>query len=335
MTAALRDRAAVDVLAIGNAIVDIIVHCDEPLLEKLELTKGTMSLVDGERASALYGAVGPGVEVSGGSAANSATGVASLGGRAAFIGKVRDDELGEIFTHDLRSTGVSYTTPAASTGPLTARCLVLVTADAQRTMATHLGIAGELSTTDVDEQLVGSSAITFVEGYLIGLPTAEAALSSAVNAAHRAGRKVALTLSDPAWVAARRPAISTLLTEVDILLANQHEASQLTGHEDAEAALAALSETCSVVAITLSERGALVTDGTQTIAVPAEPAPRVVDTTGAGDLFAAGFLLGLARHSPLAHCARLGALAAAEVISHLGARPQTPLGRLATHAGLV
>ncbi|MGH9035440.1 MAG: adenosine kinase [Acidimicrobiia bacterium] len=324
-----------DVLTIGNAIVDVLARCDDALLDQLGLAKGTMSLVDAERAATVYAAMGPGIEVSGGSAANTATGVASLGGRAAFMGKVRDDEMGAIFTHDLRATGVTYTTPAASLGPATAHCLVLVTPDAQRTMSTHLGIAGELSAADVDEELVYGALITFVEGYLVGLPSAEKALAAAVKAAHAAGRQVALTLSDALWVGAQRDAFSALGADVDILLANEKEARQLTGKADAEAALAVLAGWCTVVAVTRSERGALVTDGTVTVAVPAEPVSSVFDTTGAGDLFAAGFLLGLARELALPDCARLGALAAAEVIGHLGARPQVTLAHLAEQAGLL
>lgn len=324
-----------DVLTIGNAIVDVLAHCDDLFLDKLGLAKGTMYLVDAERAASVYAAMGPGIEVSGGSAANTATGVASLGGRAGFVGKVRDDEIGEIFTHDLRATGVTYTTPAATFGPATAHCLVLVTPDAQRTMSTYLGIAGELSAADVDEELVASALITFVEGYLVGLPSAESALVAAVKAAHGAGRQVALTLSDPTWVSAQRDAFSALVADVDILLANEREACELTGKADADAALAVLARWCPVVAVTRSEDGALVTNGIETVAVPAEPVSRVMDTTGAGDLFAAGFLLGLARELALPDCARLGALAAAEVIGHLGARPQVALAELAKEAGLL
>ena len=206
---------------------------------------------------------------------------------------------------------------------------MLVTPDAQRTMATHLGVAGELSAADVDEDLVHGASITYVEGYLVGLPSRRIGPDRGGKAAHRAGRQVALTLSDPMWVAAQRDAFSALVAEVDILLANEHEACELTGKPEAEAALAVLAGSCPMVAVTRSERGALVTDGTETFAVPAKPVPSVVDTTGAGDLFAAGFLLGLARGLALPDCARLGALAAAEVIGHLGARPQVTLEHLA------
>lgn len=331
----LRSPTTHDVLAIGNAIVDVLVPCDEAVLEQVGLGKGTMALLDTGRAETIYASIGPGTEVSGGSAANTATGVASLGGRAAFVGKVRNDELGEIFAHDLRATGVTYTTSPATAGPETARCLVLVTPDAQRTMGTYLGIAGELSGGDVDEELVSGALITYVEGYLVGLPSAESALTTAVKAAHRAGRRVALTLSDPMWVAAQRDAFQALTTEVDILLANEHEACELTGTDNIQETLAILGRSCPVVAVTRSERGALVTNGAETIAVPAVPVPSVADTTGAGDLFAAGFLFGLARERPLADCARLGAVAAAHVIGHIGARPTVTLAVLAKRAGLL
>jgi sugar/nucleoside kinase (ribokinase family) len=289
-----------------------------------------------------------GIEVSGGSAANTAAGVASLGGAAAFVGKVRDDALGGIFTHDLRSTGVVYTTPAATSGPPTARCLILVTPDAERTMNTYLGVAGELAAPDVDESLVASARITYVEGYLVGLPTAEGALDAAVDAAHRAGRRVALTLSDSFWVQLQRDAFTALLPRVDILLGNEGEALEMTGEADLEGAIAALHKSREgsappdppaagprlIVALTRGAAGAMASDGEETVSVPAEPVAVVEDTTGAGDLFAAGFLLGLARERPLTDCLRLGALAAAEVISHTGARPQTSLAALAAAKGL-
>lgn len=318
----------VDVVAIGNAIVDVLARCDDALLAQLALTKGSMSLVDTDRAAEVYAAMGAAVEVSGGSAANTATAVASLGGRAAFIGKVVDDALGRVFAPDIRASGVTFTTPAGSAGSPTARCLVLVTPDGQRTMATHLGVAGELSPADIDTSLIGRSRVTFVEGYLVGLPTAEAALAAAIASAHRAGGRVALTLSDSTWVAARREHFVALLPEVDILLANEEEACELTGEADAEAAIEQLARCCAVVAVTRSERGALVMDNSGMTAVPAQPVDSIVDTTGAGDLFAAGFLLGLARGRGAGHSAHLGVRAAAAVLGHLGARPQRRLADL-------
>ncbi|HYH50316.1 MAG TPA: adenosine kinase [Acidimicrobiia bacterium] len=323
-----------DVVAVGSAIVDVLAHVDEAIVTAHGLVKGTMVLVDHDQSAALYDTMPPGIEVSGGSAANTAAGVASLGGAAGFVGKVRDDALGEIFAHDLRSTGVAYATPPGTSGPPTARCLILVTPDAERTMSTYLGTAGELSGSDVDPALIASARITYVEGYLVGLPTAEAALQVAVEAAHAAGRKVALTLSDPLWVGLQRDAFKVLLPEIDVLLGNEAEALELTGEADLEAALRSLTKTCPVVALTRGAAGAIASEGDDIVRVPAEAVARLEDTTGAGDLFAAGFLLGLARERPLEDCLRLGALAAAEVITHIGARPQTSLAELAAGRGL-
>jgi sugar/nucleoside kinase (ribokinase family) len=328
------DEANLDVVTVGHAIVDVLAHCDDALVAAHGLVKGTMTLVDHDRSAAIYDSMPAGIEVSGGSAANTAAGVASLGGRAAFIGKVRDDALGEIFTHDLRSTGVAYSTPPATSGPPTARCLILVTPDAERTMNTYLGVAGELAAGDVHAEVVAAARITYVEGYLVGLPSAEGALAAAVGAAHGAGRRVALTLSDPSWVALERDAFKALLPDVDVLLGNAAEAIELTGETDLEAALRALAKSCPTVALTRGKEGAVATDGNGVVSVSALPVDAVVDTTGAGDLFAAGFLLGLSRERPLADCLRLGALAAGEVISHTGARPQTSLAELVAAEGL-
>jgi sugar/nucleoside kinase (ribokinase family) len=326
--------ASLDVVTVGSAIVDVLAQTDDAFVASHGLIKGTMVLVDHDQSAALYDAMPAGIEVSGGSAANTAAGIASLGGGVAFIGKVRDDELGEIFAHDLRSTGVVYTTPTGTSGPPTARCLVLITPDAERTMSTYLGTASEMSAADVDPALVASAGITYVEGYLVGLPSAEGALEAAVTAAHAAGRKVALTLSDPAWVALQHDAFKALLPDVDILLGNETEGLELTGESSLEAAAAILAQSVDVVALTRGPAGAIATDGRETVSVGAEPVAKVVDTTGAGDLFAAGFLLGFARARPLEVCLRLGALAAAEVISHIGARPQTLLAELAASKGL-
>src|SRR5918911_2673530 len=221
--------ATLDVVTVGSAIVDVLAHSDDAFVTSHGLVKGTMVLVDHDRSATLYETMPAGIGVSGGSAANTAAGIASLGGGVAFIGKVRDDGLGEIFTHDLRSTGVVYTTPPGTSGPPTARCLILVTPDAERTMSTYLGTAGEMSAADVDPALVGSARITYVEGYLVGLPSAEGALAAAMKAAHSAGRRMALTLSDPIWVDLQRDAFKTLVPDVDILLGNETEALRLTG----------------------------------------------------------------------------------------------------------
>lgn len=329
------ERRPYDVLAVGHAIVDVLSHCDDDLVAGHGLQKGTMTLVDGERAATVYASMGPGVEVSGGSAANTAAGVASLGGRAAFVGKVADDELGRIFTHDLRASGVAYSTEPVASEVGTARCLILVTPDAERTMNTFLGVAGELGAGDVDEALVTSARIAYLEGYLVGLEAAGEALARTVTLARAAGTTVALTLSDPLWVRLNREAFSALRPDVDVLLANEEEALELTGAAGLDAALVNLAATSPVVAVTRGARGVMATDGKETVAVPADPVDHVVDTTGAGDLFAAGFLFGLARDLPLETCSRLGTLAAAEVISHVGARPQTPLRDLAVSAGLL
>jgi sugar/nucleoside kinase (ribokinase family) len=328
--------ATLDVVAFGHAIVDVLAACEDGFIAAHGLVKGTMVLVDAEQSAAIYASMGAGIEMSGGSAANTAAGVASLGGAAAFVGKVADDELGRIFAHDLRATGVAYTTPpTAADGQGTARSLVLVTPDAERTMNTFLGVAGELSEADVDEGLVGTARITYVEGYLVGLPSAEGALRKAMAAAHAAGRQVALSLSDPLWVAHQRDAMLGLLPDVDVLLANESEAVELTGAASLAAAVEELTRSCPVVAVTRGAAGVLVADRKETAAVPAAPVEAVVDTTGAGDLFAAGFLRGLTAGLPLPDCARLGGLAAAEVISHIGARPQTSLQQLAARAGLL
>src|SRR5688572_10565450 len=255
--------STLDVVAVGSAIVDVLAHSDDAFIASHGLVKGTMVLVDHDQSARLYDAMPAGIEVSGGSAANTAAGIASLEGRVAFIGKVRDDALGEIFRHDLRSTGVVYTTPPGPSGPPTARCLVLITPDAERTMSTYLGTAGEMSAADVDPALVASARITYVEGYLVGLPSAEGALEAAM--------KVALTLSDPAWVALQHDAFKALLPDVDILLGNESEALELTGESDVEAALRALTKTCPVVALTRGPAGAIAADHNGTVSVPAEP----------------------------------------------------------------
>ena len=319
-----------DVLGIGNAIVDVLSPTDDETLERHALPKGAMTLIDAERADALYGLMGPGVEVSGGSCANTVAGVASLGGRAAYIGRVRDDELGRIFTHDIRATGVDYATPPAGDGPGTARCLIMVTPDAQRTMSTYLGASVELGPEDVDVDLVASADVTYLEGYLWDPPRAKEAFRIAMAAAHGARRRVSFTLSDPFCVERHRDEFRALVDdEVDVLFANQREIEALYEVADLDAAVAAVRGRCEIAVLTRSEHGSLVVTGDEVHEVAAAPVARVVDTTGAGDLFAAGFLFGLTRGRPLAECARIGAIAAAEVISHYGARPEANLKSLA------
>ena len=318
-----------DVLALGSAIVDVIASADDDAVAGHGLVKGTMALIDAERAEQLYAAMGPAVEVSGGSAANTMAGVASFGGRAAFVGKVRDDQLGAVFAHDIRSVGVVYETPPATAGMPTARCLVLVTPDGERTMNTFLGAATGLTAADVDEALVARARVTYLEGYLWDPPEAIEALRRAVALAHQAGRSVAFTLSDPFCVDRHRDAFLALIEQdVDVLFANEAELLSLFRVDDLKEALESVRDLCDVAAVTRSEQGSVVVSGAETVSVPAAPVERVVDTTGAGDLYAAGFLYGLARGHDLRRCAELGGLAAAEVISHIGARPQVPLASL-------
>lgn len=320
----------IDVIGIGNALVDVLSHESEDFLQRQGLVKGTMQLIDEARARQLYDAMGPGVEISGGSAANTIVGVASFGGRAHYVGKVRDDQLGEVFSHDLRSVGVGYTTAAAISGPSTGRCLVVVTPDAQRTLGTYLGAAVQLGPRDIDAGLIARGRILYLEGYLYDPPAAQEAFRAAAGLAHAAGRKVALTLSDPFCVDRHRAAFLDLVEHhVDILFANEAEILSLYQVRDFDAALARVRCHCELAALTRSERGSLIVADDEVYVVEAHPVPAVVDTTGAGDLYAAGFLFGLSRGLSPALCGRLGSLAAAEVISHVGARPLTPLGELA------
>ena len=326
----MSDAAQFDVVGIGNAIVDVLSHCDDAFLEAEGLPKGSMTLIDLDRAAELYGRMGPAVEMSGGAVANSMVGAASFGSRAAYIGKVRDDELGAIFAHDIRAAGVRFDVPAAPEGPETARSHILVTPDAHRTMSTYLGAAVELGPEDVDTDLVAASSILYLEGYLWDKPRAKDAFRTAMAAAHSAGRRVSLTLSDSFCVERHLEEFRGLVdNEVDLLFANEEEIFALTDARDLSAAIGAVRGRSEIVVITRSEHGSVVVTADDTVAVPAHPVEQLVDTTGAGDLFAAGFLHGLARGTSLAECAALGALAASEVISHLGARPQVDLASLA------
>ncbi len=318
-----------DVVAIGNAIVDVLAHADDAFLVRHGCAKGAMTLVDANRAEALYGAMGPGAEISGGSAANTVAGLASLGGKAAFIGKVRDDQLGEVYRHDLRAAGVAFETPAASSGPATGRCFILVTPDAQRTMNTFLGAAVELNPEDVDEELISRSKVTYLEGYLWDRPEAKEAFRKAAAAAHDAGAKVAFTLSDRFCVERWRAEFLDLIqNHVNILFANESEILALYQVKTFEEALPRVRGHVEVAALTRSEKGSVVVKGKEVVKVPAEPIAKVIDTTGAGDLYAAGFLSGYVQGRPMDECGRRGAIAAAEIISHFGARPETSLQKL-------
>jgi sugar/nucleoside kinase (ribokinase family) len=324
------EPADLDVIGIGNALVDVLSHADDALIARQGLVKGTMHLVDEARAKELYDAMGPGVEISGGSAANTMVGVASFGGRAQYIGKVRDDQLGQVFGHDLRSTGVRFDTPQATSGPPTGRCLILVTPDAQRTMGTFLGASVRLGPGDIDRELIARGKILYLEGYLFDPPAAQEAFRAAAALAHAAGRKVSLTLSDPFCVDRHRAAFLDLVERhVDILFANEAEISALYETSDFETALGRVRGHCEIAALTRSAKGSVLVGRDTVHVVDAQPVPAVVDTTGAGDLYAAGVLYGLSRGVDLPACGRLGSLAAAEVISHVGARPMVPLAGLA------
>jgi sugar/nucleoside kinase (ribokinase family) len=328
---------ATDVVAIGNALVDVLTHADDALLAELGMVKGSMDLIDTTRAEAVYAAMGPGIEASGGSAANTIVGVTSLGSRGAYIGRVRDDELGAVYTHDLRAAGVAYDTPPASDGLSTGVCLVLVTPDAERTMNTYLGASSELHADDVDPDLIRSAAFTYLEGYLWDSPAAQDAYRFASDVAHEAGRQVALTLSDGFVVDRHRDTFLELIEgSVDVLFANDTEIEMLYEVDSFDAALAKVRHHCSVAALTRGGEGSVILAGDDVVEVPAEPIPggQLVDTTGAGDLYAAGVLHGLVTGRDLHTCGRLGGLAAAEVISHMGPRPQTSLASLAAAAGL-
>jgi sugar/nucleoside kinase (ribokinase family) len=319
---------ALDVVAVGNAIVDVIAHADEQFLAEHGMVKGSMQLVDGAAVARIYDAMGPALESSGGSAANTAAGVASFGGSAGFVGRVADDELGHVFAHDLRATGVRFDPlrlVADDRG--TARCLVLVTPDAQRTLNTYLGVSSAIGPDDVDQALVADAQVVYCEGYLWDLPEAKRALAEAMDTARGAGAKVAFTLSDAFCVDRHRADFLELAEHrVDILFANEAELCSLYETDDWGAAAERVAGHCEIACLTRSEHGSvIITAAGERVPVPAAAVDRVVDTTGAGDLYAAGFLVGYTRGMSLVDAGRLGSLAAAEVISHVGARPAVPL----------
>lgn len=326
-----------DVIGIGNAIVDVLSHSDDDFLARQKMPKGSMSLIDEKRAEAIYNAMGPVIECSGGSAANTIVGVAMLGGKAAFIGKVKDDELGHTFARDIRASGVAYTTPFAKEGPSTARCYILVTPDGQRTMNTYLGAAQDLSPGDISADEIRSAKVLYLEGYLWDPKQAKEAFVKAAGIAHEAGRTVALTLSDAFCVDRYRKEFLQLIRNktVDLLFANEAELKSLYETGDFDAAVEALRKDAGIAVVTRSEKGAMVVTKDTIDAVPAFPVERVVDTTGAGDLFAAGFLYGFANGIPHTNSLKLGALCAAEIISHIGARPAKNLRDLANENGLL
>jgi len=326
-----------DVIAIGNAIVDIMAPCEDADIEKLGLAKGGMTLVDTPRAKELYDAMGPAREISGGSAANTLAGLAALGAKCAFIGQVADDQFGKVFAHDIRAGGIAFDTPSRPADPPTAQCLIFVTPDGQRTMNTFLGASQYLPAGALDEAAIADARVLYLEGYLWDPEEPRKAMRRAIAAARGAGRKVAFTLSDGFVIARHGDDFRALIEagEIDILFANEHELAALTGIEDFHEGIAHLGGKVPTVVVTRSEKGAYAIAGGEHAEVPAEPIEQVVDTTGAGDLFASGFLAGLVKNLDLTDCARLGGLAAAEIISHLGARPQANLRELAQQEGLL
>ncbi len=326
--------STLDVVAMGSAIVDVLARTTDAFIADHGLVKGSMELVDLATSDALYADLSAAIEASGGSAANTAAGLASLGGRAGFIGKVAADQLGKVFTHDITAVGVTSSTTVAAEGPATARCLVMVTPDAERTMCTYLGAAGTLEADDVDVDLVASAEVLYAEGYLWDAPPAKEALMRAFDVAHAAGRRTAFTLSDPFCVDRFRDEFVELIDErIDLVFANQHELCSLFESDDLETAVAQAQAHPATWAVTRSESGSIVFAGGERFEVPAHPVDEVVDTTGAGDLYAAGFLYGYTRDLPLTRCAAIGSLAASEVISHVGARPLVPLADQLGDAG--
>jgi len=322
-----------DILGIGNAIVDVVVRAEDSFLSRHDMHKGAMMLVDAATAEAIYAAMPPGEESSGGSAANTCAVAAALGARVAYFGKVADDQLGAVFRHDMQATGVHFPSSPLIGGAPTARCLILVTPDGQRTMNTFLGACVTLDEADVDASIVASAAVTYLEGYLFDPPAAQAAFRRAAAAAHAAGRQVALSLSDAFCVDRHRAAFRELVAgHVDILFANETEITSLYEENTFEAAAEAARRDVALAALTRSEAGSVILRGAETAEIAAEPT-RLVDTTGAGDAYAAGFLAGLTAGKPLPVCGRMGSIAAAEVISHYGARPEADLKRLV--AGIV
>ncbi|MBN9602768.1 MAG: adenosine kinase [Afipia felis] len=330
------NSAKYDVLGIGNALFDILVRVDDKFLTDHGMTKGSMALIDEARAASIYSDMGPATEVSGGSAANTIVGVAQLGARAAYVGKIKDDQIGQLYAHDIRAAGVAFGTAAAKDGPATGCSYILVTPDGERTMNTYLGAAQELSAADIVENEIAAASIIYLEGYLWDPKDAKDAFVKASQIAHKHGRKVALTLSDAFCVGRYRDEFIALMRDktVDLIFANEAELQSLYDTQDFDAALAQLRNDVALGVVTRSEKGCVVAAKEGITAVSAFPARSVVDTTGAGDLFAAGFLFGLVREAGYEQAGRLGAMAAAEVIQHIGARPQTSLKELAQKHGL-
>jgi sugar/nucleoside kinase (ribokinase family) len=328
---------SLDVVGIGNAIVDVIAHADDGFLARHALAKGTMTLIDEARAEELYGHMGPGIEASGGSAGNTMAGIASLGGNGAYVGKVKDDQLGQVFRHDITAMGVRFSTRPAKDGPSTARCLILVTPDAQRTMNTYLGACVELGPEDVEADKASGAKVTYFEGYLWDPPRAKEAIRQTAKLAHAAGREVSMTLSDSFCVDRYRDEFLELMRSgtVDIVFANSHEIKSLYQTSSFDEALAQIRKDCRIAAVTRSEKGSVIVRGDETVVIQATAIKELVDTTGAGDLYAAGFLHGYTQGRDLKTCGDLGSLAAGLVIQQIGPRPRQNLRREAELAGLL
>ncbi len=321
---------SLDVVALGHPLVDVLTHETADVLERANVERGAMTMVDATRSDEIYAEMGPAQETSGGSAANTAAGVASFGGASAFIGRIADDAFGQVFAHDLRGAGVEFDVAPATDGSATGRCLVIVGADAERTMCTYLGAGAEIDPRDVDADRIASSAVTYLEGYLWDGEAAKDAIRRAASLARAAGRKVALTLSDPFCVERHRSEFLALIeSEIDILFANEQEITMLYEVDSFDDAARRVASHCEIAALTRGAQGSVLVGGGEQHVVPAYPVSQVVDTTGAGDLYAAGALFGLTHGHDLPTCGRLAAAAAAEVISHLGARPETSLADLA------
>jgi len=319
----------IDVAGIGNAIVDVLVSMDDGFLKKEGIAKGSMNLIDAQRAKDLYSKLPPATEASGGSAANTIACLASFGGQGAYLGKVRDDQLGEIFTHDIRSMGVQFPTAPAKSGPDTARCIVIVTPDAERSLNTFLGACVNFGPDDVDEAVVKAAKVTYMEGYLFDPPAAKEAFYKAADLAHRAGNQVSLSLSDPFCVDRYRDEFRAFIKDhVDILFANEDEIKSLYQTDNFSEAAHQVADECAIAALTRGPKGSRVVKGQRHVEVAAQPVEKLVDTTGAGDSYAAGYLFGHTRGMPVEDCARLGHIAAAEIVSHFGARPSVPLATL-------
>ncbi|MCJ2187550.1 adenosine kinase [Novosphingobium beihaiensis] len=320
-------QPSLDVIAIGNAIIDVIANCEDSLIEELGLARGGMMLIDDEQASSLYEAMGPAREISGGSAANTLAGLAQLGAKCGFIGQVAQDQLGDVFTHDIRAGGIHFDVPAREGNPPTARCLIFVTPDGQRTMNTFLGASHYLPAEALDEALIADAAVLYLEGYLWDPEEPRAAMRKAIAAARAAGRKVAFTPSETFVIDRHRADFLDLIDagQIDVLFCNEHEMAALTGEADFEAGIAALAPRIPVLVVTRSADGAVAVANGVRSQVAAEPIDKVVDTTGAGDLFAAGFLFGHVRGKPVEDCLRMGAICASEIISHYGARAEASL----------